>query len=175
LAVREAIAEIEFKIRQIKTPWTDCYELAAQRWFVESFIDCGFHIRRHEAADAVIQVFGLDHSRSRQLFDLTMVSLRRELVDSRRLVPVPPASLLGTKGHALFKFARYLSPEEFTRLAVLMRDIAPDLVFRCNRKNLARMRRGDVQAIRANLDLILWGLPIDRPLFTQPVPAIDAA
>jgi hypothetical protein len=70
---------------KIKTSRADRYELEAQRWFVESFIDCGFHFRRHEAADAVMQVFGLDHSRSRQLFYLTMVAVRRELLPNRRL------------------------------------------------------------------------------------------
>jgi hypothetical protein len=37
----EAIADIESKIRGIKTPCTDCYERQAQQWLVESLIDQG--------------------------------------------------------------------------------------------------------------------------------------
>lgn len=136
----EAIAEIEYKVRQVKTSCTDRYELDAQVWFIESFIDCGFCIRRHEASDAVMQVFGLDHSRSRQLFDLTMVAVRRELLPHRRLRPVAPHQLRSTKGEALIRYARYLSSEEFSRLAALLRDVAPSVVFTVRPENGAAMR-----------------------------------
>lgn len=60
---REANDEIQHKVRQVKTSCTDPAELDAQKWFVESFLDCSFHIKRHEAGDAVMQVFGLNHAR----------------------------------------------------------------------------------------------------------------
>jgi Sigma-70 region 2 len=161
----EAIAEIEYRVRSIKTPCIDPYELQAQRWFIESFIDCGFRIRRHEASDAVMQVFGLDHARSRQLFDLTMVAVRRELLPNRRLTLVTPFDLRGTKIQALIRYAKYLSSEEFTRLATLLRDVAPSVVFTVNPENTFAMRHGDWQAIRENLLLVLNGSPTDRRLF----------
>jgi DNA-directed RNA polymerase specialized sigma24 family protein len=164
-SANEAIEEIEHLVRQVKTGCTNRYELDAQRWFVDSFIDCGFHIRRHEASDAVMKVFGLDHSRSRQLFDLTMVAVRRELIPDRRLSPVTAFDLRGTKIQALVRYAKYLSSSEFTRLAVLLRDVAPSVVLTVNPRNGCAIRRGDWQAIRFNLRLVLNGSPSDHPLF----------
>ena len=161
----EAIAEIEYRVRQVKTGCTDPFELDAQKWFVESFIDCGFHIRRHEAADSAMKVYGLDHARSRQLFDLTMVAVRRELLPVRRLQMVTSFQLRGTKIQALIRYAKYLSTDEFTRLAVLLRDVAPSVVFTVNPENASAMRRGDWQAIRVNLRLVLNGAATDRLLF----------
>jgi len=36
LEIREAICDYEQKVRQVKTPCTDDYELAAQRWLIAS-------------------------------------------------------------------------------------------------------------------------------------------
>jgi hypothetical protein len=72
----EAIADIEARVRLIKTPCTDPYELAAQRWLIESFVDCSFCIRRHQAADSMSEVFGIDYRRSRWLFDMSLIGVR---------------------------------------------------------------------------------------------------
>lgn len=161
----EAIGEIEYLVRQVKTGCTEPAELRAQRWFVDSFIDCGFRIRRHQASNCAMEVFGIDHVRSRQLFDLTMVAVRRELLSVRRLHPVSPFDLRGTKIQAVMRYAKYLSSIEFSRLATLLRDIAPSVVFTVRPANTAAMRRGEREAIRINLRLVLNGSPDDRPLF----------
>ena len=89
----QMVADIESRVRSIKTPCTDLDELEAQRWFANSFLDCEFHIRRHQAANCAMQVFRLDYVRSRWLFDLTLLSIRRELIADRRLTPISPGSL----------------------------------------------------------------------------------
>jgi DNA-directed RNA polymerase specialized sigma24 family protein len=84
----EAVADIETRVRLIKTPTRAEHELAAQRWLVASLLDCGFRLRRHEAGNAMMEVFGVDYVRSRWLYDMTLVALRREFIADRRLLPV---------------------------------------------------------------------------------------
>jgi hypothetical protein len=117
LASTEALAEIVHRVRMVKTPCTDPCELAAQRWLVASFIDCEFHIRRHEASDSMTTVYGIFYTRSRWIYDMTLVAVRRELINDRRLNPIAPASLVRTRSAGLIRYARFLSGEEFTRLA----------------------------------------------------------
>ena len=50
-----------------------------QRWFVSSFIDERFSQCRHQCGDATMNVFSLSHGRSRELYDLTMLEVRRVL------------------------------------------------------------------------------------------------
>ena len=52
---------------------TDPCEIGMQKWYVESFIDGAFELRRHQCADAAMQVFGASHCCSRELYDLTML------------------------------------------------------------------------------------------------------
>jgi hypothetical protein len=56
VTTNEALCDMRHRVRQIKTPCTDAYELEAQRWLVDSFLDCEFCIRRHEAADSMSMV-----------------------------------------------------------------------------------------------------------------------
>jgi len=116
LTSREAIADLEHRIRQVKTPCSDPYELEAQQWLVASFIDADFGLKRCDAANAMMTVYGLGHAQSRRLFDLTLVAIRRELLTGRRLKPVNPRSLVQTRSAAIIQFARFLSENEFTRL-----------------------------------------------------------
>jgi hypothetical protein len=132
-----------------------------------SFLDAEFYLKRHQAADAMTEVYGLSYRRSRELFDLTLVAVRRELVSNRHLPPIPPKALIGNRGRALIRFAKHLSPDEFTRLAVLLRDIAPSAVYAVRPANIAAMRRGEPGPIRTNLGLVLYGSPYDRPLFAS--------
>ena len=164
LEISEAVADVVAKVRRVKTSCTKRAELAAQRWYVESFIDCGFKIRRHQASNAVMEVYALDHARARALFDLTMVAIRRELINERRLPPVAPASLRHTKSQALIRHAKILSAQEFTRLAILLRDVAPSVIYTVNPANVAAIRNGEPNATRQNLGLVLWGSPTDRRL-----------
>jgi hypothetical protein len=44
---------------------------------MESFTDDGFESRRHECANAAMAVYNLSHERSRELYDLTVLEVRR--------------------------------------------------------------------------------------------------
>jgi hypothetical protein len=62
------------------------------------------------------------------LFDHSLIAIRRELVGDRRLKPVAPMSLVNTRSAGLIRFAKYIPPDDFTRLATLMRDVPPKLI-----------------------------------------------
>jgi Sigma-70 region 2 len=165
VASNNAIADIEARVRRIRTPCTDPSELAAQKWLISSFIDAEFGLRRCDASNAMMSVHGLTHAQSRRLFDLTLVSIRRELLTDRRLALIRPSSLARTRSEAIVRYARFLSAEEFTRLAVLLKDIAPSVVLTIDPSRACAIRRGCVEAVRANVNLILNGSATDRRLF----------
>jgi hypothetical protein len=165
LGSAEALDDIVYRVRQAKSACRNPYERRAQRWFIESFIDAGFVLRRHEAADAVMQVFSITHARSRQLHDLTMLEVRRQLIGEKRLPLITPDLLRGTKIQAINRYAKFLSENDFSKLAVLLRDLAPSLVLLMRPENACRIRRGEPEATRNNLRLILDGEPRARPLF----------
>jgi hypothetical protein len=130
-----------------------------------NFIDCGFRLRRHEMSDSAMRVFNLTHARSRQLHDLTLLEIRREVIGERRLKPIRIADICHSKIAALEKFAPLLSPAEFSKLCVLLRDLAPATVFLIRPENTLKIMRGDSAAALENLGLILNGDPNSRPLF----------
>jgi hypothetical protein len=76
---QHAIDDLAHRVRVgVKTTLDDETERDVQRaWFVASFCDDGFEHRRHECADAAMTVYGVGHSRSRELYDLTMLEVRR--------------------------------------------------------------------------------------------------
>src|SRR5258708_4842626 len=158
--------ELEWRVLGIRTLCTLEPELAAQRWLVQSFLDCAFSFRRHEAANSCMQVFDFSHSRGRQLYHLTIVEIRRVtffLLDHSILIR--PGDLVHTKARSLIPYARYLSEADFTRLCVLLRALAPSIIFAFRPENFPRIRAGDRVAIRDNLRLVLWGHPEARPVF----------
>lgn len=159
------LEDLAFKVRRVRTTCSDIYELRAQRWIVESFIDAGFKIRRHEVANACMFAFGLSHERSRQLHDLTLLEIRRQLIGERRLREIRPGDLERTKIRAIIPFARYMNGQAFTRFATLMTDLAPSLVILVKVGNAGRIRRGEPEAIRENLGLVIHGDPTALPLF----------
>jgi Sigma-70 region 2 len=165
VASTEAIADIQARVRMVRTPCRDQSEIDAQKWLVASFIDAEFALRRHEASDSMSMVYGLSHGESRRLFDLTLIAIRRELLAGRRLKPINPRSLVQTRSAAIVKYVRFVSADEFTRLATLTRDVAPSIILTVNRHNVCAIRRGEPEATRANLRLVLYGSPTDRPLF----------
>jgi hypothetical protein len=164
---RYAVEHLEHLVRTVKTTCTLEEELRAQRWYVISFLHYEFCLRRHEYADAAMDVFGLSHHRARQLYDLTLLEVRRRVLAGieRRLKPIRPIDIIHSKIAALEKFAPFLSGEDFTRLCTLMRDLAPSLVSLVKPENGARIQRGDSEACRENLGLIINGDPSSRPLF----------
>jgi hypothetical protein len=153
------------QIRSIKLPCTLPAERAAQKWYVESFIDSGFELRRHEVSDAAMTVYGLSHRRSRDLFDLTLLSIRQTLWNETKHREVEPNGLKGTKGTPLLRYTNFLTKEEFSKFVNLMRDLAPSLVVLVKPANEARIRAGEWDAVRENLLIVLNGDPAAVSLF----------
>ena len=125
---RHAAAEIAYRVMQVKTISTDRNEIAAQRWLVRNLLVSGFRFYRHEAADAMTVVYAIDPVRSRRLYDITLLSIRRTLVGERKLKPVQTGALSGTREKALLRYRSRLSEAEFARLVYLMRNLAPSLI-----------------------------------------------
>jgi hypothetical protein len=94
---RDVVADVVHRTKgNARTTLTDPVELSAQRWLVESFCADGFEHRRHECADAAMAVYGLNHDRSRELYDLTILELRRILYDNLSPRPqIAPGRLTG--------------------------------------------------------------------------------
>jgi len=127
---RAAIFEdICHRILQTQTICTDEHELAAQRWLVIcGFLYSEFKLRRHEAADSMTIVYGITRARSRQLHDLTLLEVRRQLLDVMDIPEVEVSDLRGTRAIALAKYAALLVPADFSRLVYLMRNLAPIII-----------------------------------------------
>jgi DNA-directed RNA polymerase specialized sigma24 family protein len=123
------VADVHFRIRQIKSIISCPNEQIAQRWLVENLLTSAFIFRRYEAATGLEIVFGLSPERSRMIFDLTVLSCRREILNGYGFNLTIPGRLVGTRGRALQRFKEGLSDAEFGRLKVLMRNLAPRLVF----------------------------------------------
>jgi hypothetical protein len=160
-----ALDDMVHQIRSIKSSCTDSFEREAQRWYVESFIDAGFEMRRCECADAAMKVYGLSHRRARQLYDLTLLEIRRALWNEKKHSPVDLEQLRGTKGLPLLRYTNFLTPAEFSKFCLLMKDLAPYLVVLVKPGNETRIRAGQWDAVRENLRLILEGMPEATPLF----------
>ena len=96
---RTSADDIAHRIRShVKTTLTEPLEIEAQRWYVESFTDDGFAYRRHQCANAAMVVYRLSHARSRELYDLTMLEVRRVLyADVKRRQKIIAGRLLGTR------------------------------------------------------------------------------
>jgi hypothetical protein len=109
--------------------------------------------------------YNLTHGRSRQLHDLTLLEIRRQVIGERRLKPIRVVDIRHLKVAALERYAPLLSGEQFTRLCVLLKDLAPAQVYLVKPENVAKIRRGKVGQTLENLELILDGDPSARPLF----------
>jgi hypothetical protein len=142
-----ALDDIVWRVSQTRTICTDPHELQAQRWLVKGMLDSEFRLRRHQAADSMRIVYGLDWARSRQLHDYTVLETRRQLLDVVKVPVVTRRDLIGTRGHGLSKYCDQLSADDFSRLAFLMRGLSP------------------VAIIKGPLDWTLNGHPLARPLF----------
>jgi hypothetical protein len=125
---RHAAAEIAYGVMRVRTTARDRGEIAAQRWLVRNMLASGFRFYRHEASDAMSVVYAISPERARQLYDITLLSIRRTLIGERKLKPVEIGSLLGTKAKALVRYRARLSEEEFAKLCFLMRNLAPSLI-----------------------------------------------
>lgn len=54
---RLAVADLEHQIYSIKSALTGPEERQAQRWLIQSFLDCGFSLLRHETAKRLHESF----------------------------------------------------------------------------------------------------------------------
>jgi hypothetical protein len=82
----------------VKTTLNDPTEQDVQRWFVASFCEDGFESRRHECGNAAMAVYGVGHARSRELYDLTALEVRRVLYpDLHRRHTITAGGLVGTR------------------------------------------------------------------------------
>jgi hypothetical protein len=148
---RHATAEIAYKIMQVKTIARDRGEIEAQRWLVRNLFASGFRFYRHEAADAMTVVYNITPDRSRKLYDITVLSVRRILIGERKLRPVGIGELCGTKAKALIRYRSRLSELEFARLVYLMKNLAPAII----------------ESGEFSLADVLYGPPGERALFSH--------
>ena len=122
-------------------------------------------MRRHEVSDAAMKVYGLTNRRSRQLYDLTLLEIRRLLYTETKHSPVPRARLARSKSAWLVRYTNFCTAEEFAKLITLMHGLPPSLVVLVEPCNESRIRAGNWQAVRENLWLVLEGDPQATPLF----------
>jgi hypothetical protein len=165
---RAAVDDINHKIKAgARTTLDDKLELSVQRWYIESFTDGRFESRRHECANAAMVLYPvLSHARSRELYDLTMLEVRRVLYDSRTpRQEIVAGRLFGTRLAWMARYAPLMSAAEFTKFATLMRDLAPYLLLLIDRENRNRRADRSPAVSRKNIELILFGDPDAVPLF----------
>jgi hypothetical protein len=149
-----------------KTTLTDPLELSAQRWYIESFTADGFESRRHECANAAMSVYNLSHGRSRELYDLTMLEVRRILYDDlKRWQPIVAGRLLGTRCAWMARYRPLLTESEFTKFVVLTLDLGPFVVMLIDPESHSRRQDRNPAIGRKNLEWIINGHPDAVPLF----------
>ena len=129
---------------------------------MESFLDSHFELRRHECANAAMRVFGLTHERSRRLYDLTLLEIRRVLYSESNHPSVNHTQLGRSKSARLLRYSNFLTGEEFKKFVALMRDLAPSVVVAVKPANEPLIRKGQWPAIRENLVLVLEGDPLSH-------------
>jgi hypothetical protein len=152
--------------RSVRTSLTDERELAAQRWLIDSFLIDGFSSRRHQCADACMAVHGISHDRSRELFDLSMLEVRRILYDTLGAKQkVVPGQLLGTRCAWMANYKPLLSESEFTKFFYLMKGLAPYLLMIIDPAFTSHRTDRYPAVGRRNLGYILHGHPDAVPLF----------
>jgi hypothetical protein len=151
-----------------RTMLNDERELVASRWYVTSFIDGAFELRRYQCCDAAMVVHGLSHARSRELYDLVLLSIRRLLYDDvPRREQVILGKLLGTRESWMTNYQSLMTANEFSRFFYLMAGLAPYLMLLVLDPTKANNHRCDrnPQINRKNIELILFDSPAARLLF----------
>jgi hypothetical protein len=160
------LAEIEHKLRQVKSAQRDARVRASMRWLINSFVICDFHIPRHVAAEAITIVWpGIDRWTARKIYDELILSVRRELLPERAVERELSEKSRGRYGRYLDPYAEIIEPLEFAKLVMLLRGLSPTIVIAIKPENGPAIRRGDMDATRQNLEYILSGRPDATPLF----------
>jgi hypothetical protein len=164
---QHALDDLAHRVRVgVRTTIEDETERDVQRWFVASFCDDGFEHRRHECADAARTVYGVGHSRSRELYDLTMLEVRRVLYnDLPPRQPIIAHRLHGTRFAWMTRYAPLISQDELTKFVTLMRNLSPFVLLLVDPSNKSRRQDRCPAITRRNLEFILSGHPDAVPLF----------
>jgi hypothetical protein len=164
---RDALDDLEHRIRSgARTTLSDPAELQTMRWYVDSFLNGAFELRRHQCCDAAITVYGLRHDRSRELYDLCLLECRRVMYDSLPpQSPIAPGRLVVTRSSWALRYQPLLTAVEFSKFVTLTRGLNPFVVVLVNPK--ARSRRLDRNPTvgRQNLLWVLGGHPNAVKLF----------
>jgi hypothetical protein len=151
-----------------KTTLSNAIELSAQRWLLASFCEAAFQAPRHVCADACMSVFGIGHSRSRELFDLSMVETRRIVFDHLPRRPlIQAARLLGTRAQWALRYVDLLSPAEFDKFFRLSHGLSPFIVVLIDPQSRSRRLDRNPQIGRQNLLWVINGHPDAVPLFSM--------
>jgi len=109
-----------------------------QDWFVASFCEDRFSQRRHQCANAAMTVYGLSHSRSRELYDLIMLEVRRAMYDNLpRRQPI-------AAGRLDIELFRTLVADAISLFATL----AADALFGCASNDLHPSQSLPIQCLR---------------------------
>jgi hypothetical protein len=166
---RDGVDDLTHRVRcGVKTTIVDPIEQNAQRWLVSSFCETGFDARRHQCADAAVAVFQLTHSRSRELYDLTMLEVSRVLYDGLPpRSPIAPGRLVGTRAAWMARFAPLLTETEFTKFVILARNLGPFIVMLIDPESRSRRQDRNPVIGRKNLEWVLNGHPDAVPLFSD--------
>jgi hypothetical protein len=164
---RDAIDDLAHCIRAgARTTITNPTEQDVQCWFVASFCENGFESRRHECANAAMAVYNLSHSHSRELYDLTMLEVRRVTYDDLPpRQPIAAGRLVGTRGAWMIRYRPLLNDSEFTKFVVLVRDLGPFVVVLIDPDIRSRRQDRNPAISRKNLEWVLNGHPEAVPLF----------
>jgi hypothetical protein len=164
---RAVADDLVYRIKTgVRSTLSDPGELDTQRWFVNSFCEAGFEARRCGCANAAMSVFNLTHARSRELYDLSMLEVRRVLYPGLSArPPILAGRLIGTRASWMLRFQPLMDEAEFTKFFVLVRDLSPFVVMLINPESRSRRRDRNPTIGRQNLDWVLSGHPDARLLF----------
>jgi DNA-directed RNA polymerase specialized sigma24 family protein len=164
---RDAIEDLMHRIRsRARSTISDPGELDTQRWYVNSFCEDGFESRRHECANAAQAVHGVSHSRSRELYDLSMLECRRLLFDDLPPRPLIAAGrLLGTRAAWMIRYSPLMNDSEFTKFVVLAKDLSPFVLLLVDPQSRSRRQDRNPAIGRQNLEWVIHGHPDAVPLF----------
>jgi hypothetical protein len=91
--------------------------------------------------------------------------LRIGMIGERRVAAIRPRDIARTRLAALERYGAILNGEEFSRLCVLLRDLAPAVIILMRPQNGPKIMRGDSVAALENLRIVLDGDPDAKPLF----------
>jgi hypothetical protein len=164
---QHAIDDLAHRIRShVKTTVTDPREVGMQRWYVDSFLDGAFELRRHQCADAAMAVYQVSHDRSRELYDLTVLEVRRVLYDDLPpKQPIAAGRLVGTRAQWMIRYAHLMNAVEFTKFVTLTKNLSPFILVLIDPESRSRRQDRNPAIGRQNLLWIIHGHPDAVPLF----------